>query len=126
MPAGVIGAGVCFAVSMLTAAALQLVRGSSSLGDLRACAIWTVLFAAVVGHLGVELARLPRGPAIVVAGAAGAAAGFVNTLCVRWMLGPWFGAFGFPVLYAWLLGGLVGAVVGLRRAQVQRCASAGR
>jgi len=49
---------------------------------------------------------------IVVALIVGTSAGFVWTLINRWMLGLWFGAWSFPVLYCWMVGGATGMLSG--------------
>lgn len=40
----------------------------------------------------------------------GAFTGFIWTILVALLLGPWFGAFSVPVLYCWVGGGVVGSV----------------
>ena len=47
---------------------------------------------------------------ICVAIVAGAIAGFCWTLLNYWFLGPWFGAWSFPVVDCWIAGGVIGFI----------------
>lgn len=81
------------------------------IGDLWAFGFWNLFFTALLSLVGLALLRpfasLPPPVRLIVASLVGVSAGFLWTLVVRFMLGPWFGAFSFPVLYCWVIGGAV-------------------
>lgn len=113
----------CFVGSYLVARLLVHSRNGFGAGDLHAFVIFTAAFAVLlllpagIFAMVVRNARLVNrvGLAIFL----GAFAGFGWTLLNRWYLGPWFGAWSFPVLYCWIIGGAVGmltvAMVGLAK-----------
>ena len=88
-------------------------------GDLPAFAIWSAFFAGVilVAAVAVGFARIPRNlPArTLVFAALGAVLGIGWTFTVACcLLGPWIGAFSFPVLYLWMGGGAIGLTLAAR------------
>jgi len=101
--AALIGWLVSFAV-----AGAAVARQGSGAGDLSAFAFWTTpaaLGLALAGHLVLPLSRRRAAFSHVVALLAGAAAGLLWTLAVALMLGPFMGAWSFPVLFCWMAGG---------------------
>ena len=99
-------------VGASTAAAVAFLASNDwfGKGDLRSFWIWTamlsvpvVIIAMISGRL---LAKLNPVVAIVPSAAIGAALGYGSTVVVWKMLGPWFGAFSFPVLYCWIAGAI--------------------
>jgi hypothetical protein len=96
---------------------LVAANGGFGAGDISAFVYSTVPFAAALLLMSLVILVLPkRHPIFRVAVALiiGALSGFIWTVFNRWMLGPWFGAWSFPVLYCWMVGGafgLVGAAV---------------
>ena len=88
-------------------------------GDLRAFAFWSALLSLGIatGALGYAriAARWNRYLAAAVSVLAGALLGYFSTLLVWKALGPWFGAFSFPVFYCWLAGAILACVVATTR-----------
>jgi hypothetical protein len=80
-------------------------------GDIWAFGFWNLIFTGLLSVGGLVLTKylysLPPLVRVVVAMLTGSALGFLWTLVVYVMLGPWFGAFSFPVLYCWMIGGAV-------------------
>jgi hypothetical protein len=104
-------AGVVSVVLSFLAAIVFLAANSwFGAGDLRSFAYWSIMFAVVSFCIAavVRVALLRRGAALryFLAAFCGLATGFAFTWVVAFLLGPWFGAFSFPVLYCWMLGGL--------------------
>jgi hypothetical protein len=78
-------------------------------GDLSAFNYWNAIFTVLLSAAGLVLMKylclLPPLVRSVVAVLTGSALGFLWTVVVYVMLGQWFGAFSFPVLYCWVIGG---------------------
>jgi hypothetical protein len=108
--------------SLVAAIVLTTVKGWGE-DDIGAFLYWTVPFALLLG-LATRLAG-PRWPVPVAV--VGAAAGLLWTVVVALLLGPFFLAFGFPVVLGWMAGGAVGllAGMGLRSPRALRIARVG-
>ena len=88
-------------------------------GDLASYAFWNLLFAiylyaaATVLQPRLQVRRV--GVRVFAWTLVGAVAGFLWTWIVAAVLGPWIGAFSFPVLYIWTTAAaLAGAAIGWR------------
>ena len=83
-------------------------------GDVSAFFFWSIQFGVVLSILSLVvlpfLSRLPLGARIAIGLGVGIFSSFLWTVLNRWMLGPWFDAWSFPVLYCWVIGGVVGLV----------------
>lgn len=81
-------------------------------GDLKVFFFWTLFFAIFAASTGPLVFKVIHGagkPAkILISTVVGILLGLVWTLGVRMALGPWFGAFSFPVFYLWVIGAAVG------------------
>jgi hypothetical protein len=87
-------------------------------GDLPAMFFWSLPLGAL---LSLSIRRASprfgnRSAAVRTAAlaAVGAFTGFVWTFAAALILGGWIGAFSFPVLYCWTLGGLLGGIAAAR------------
>lgn len=83
-------------------------------GDTPAFVVWLTPLSVLVGIVALALGRLRcdswlRHTLSIIIGLVG---GYLWTMCVSISLGPWFGAFSFPVLYFFMLGGVVGLLLG--------------
>ena len=83
-------------------------------GDIWAFAFWLAQLSIVVGIVALALGTLGcrswfRHTLSIFVGLVG---GYVWTWFVYFTLGPWFGAFSFPVLHFWMLGAVVGLLIG--------------
>ena len=80
--------------------------------DLTAFGGWSLPFAFLVAVLSLAFARISKRRSrkfrYVVGALVGLVAGFGYTYGVALMLGPWFAAFSFPVLYCWMAGAVAG------------------
>lgn len=108
------------AVSAQALAALWIAKNHGfGRGDLNSYAYWNLLFASYLYACAAVLQ-----PRLHIAGIVarifawiviGSTAGFLWTWIVAVILGPWIGAFSFPVLYIWTAAGaLAGAAIGWR------------
>jgi peptidoglycan/LPS O-acetylase OafA/YrhL len=115
-------AAIISIISAVAAAALYLSFNDwFGSGDLVAMFFWSLPLGALVWfamrRAGPRFAnRRPRAQSAAL-GAIGALTGFLWTFLAALILGGWIGAFIFPVLYCWTLGGLLG---GLAAARVDR------
>jgi hypothetical protein len=100
-----------FGVPLSAAFALLWSNDWFGSGDIWAFGFWNVIFTGLLSAGGLVLTKylylLPPLVRVLVAALTGSAIGFLWTLVVYVMLGPWFGAFSFPVLYCWVIGGAV-------------------
>jgi hypothetical protein len=107
-----IAAVVCAGVSYLVARILLASRNGFGSSDLPAFMYWTVMFAVLLSVLALAFAYLMRNFRTInrvwIAVLIGGVAGFGWTLLNLVMLGPWFGAWSFNVLYCWIAGGAFG------------------
>ena len=98
------------ALSFVAAIGFLAVNSWFGAGDLKSFAQWSIMFAVVsVGVAAiVRVTLLRRGAALryFLAAFCGLVTGYAFTWVVALLLGPWFGAFSFPVLYCWMLSGL--------------------
>jgi hypothetical protein len=98
-----------FCVPLLAALAFLWSNGWFGSSDIWPFGYWNVLFTGFLSVGGLMLTKYLRllPPLVRAVGATlmGTALGFLWTLVVYVMLGPWFGAFSFPVLYCWMFGG---------------------
>jgi len=78
-------------------------------GDLQGLLFFTLPLLLVLVVSGIYLARklapYPMWLGLVIGGTAGVSVGFLWTLANALLLGPWFGAWSFPVLLCWTTGG---------------------
>ena len=104
----------CLIGSYVMARVLVALNGGFGAGDVPAFFYSTLPFAVVLLLPAlvvlVFLRRVHPVIRVALALVVGVASGFVWTVFNRWMLGPWFGAWSFPVLYCWLFGGALGIV----------------
>ena len=105
---------VCLIASVLVAVLMVALQGGFGAGDMWSFLFWTLPFAvgmAVVGSLSMKLfCRLSFFIRYSVAALSGGLLGFIWTFIVALVLGPWFGAFSFPVLLIWAAGGASGMI----------------
>jgi hypothetical protein len=111
-----LGAGlVAAAVAMLGAGTYVALSGGFGAGDLRPFGLWCGLLAGFVGTVSVLLMRLRlparRSARISIAVIVGLLSGVLFTVAVMLGLGPWIGAFSFPVFQLWALGAVAGLTV---------------
>lgn len=104
--AGLLGATVAVLVAFLAVANNEWFGAD----DVRAFAFWSVPFVVLLSVVAL-LARgwLQRSPGprrFVLAALLGIFSGVVWTLAVALVMGPWVGAFSFPILYLWIFGGV--------------------
>lgn len=104
----------CLIGSYVMARVLVALNGGFGAGDVPAFFYSTLPFAVVLLLPAlvvlVFLRRVLPVIRVALALAVGVASGFIWTVFNRWMLGPWFGAWSFPVLYCWVFGGVLGIV----------------
>lgn len=102
-----LGATICW----LGAAALVQLNDGFGAGDLPSFAFWCAIFAlylVAVWWVGSSLLSRSRSAVrLLQASLLGAGSGFLFTLIVALGLGPWIGAYSFPVGLLWLLTGLL-------------------
>jgi len=87
-------------------------------GDLPAMVIWSLPLGGLVSF---SIGRaLPRGSRrsqrarTAALGTIGALTGILWTFAAALILGGWIGAFSFPVLYCWAIGGFLGGFAAAR------------
>ena len=106
----------CLISSYIAARVFLGSNGGFGAEDIRAFLFYTVPFSVALVMLSFGLSVLlidvRPAPRIIVALIVGASAGFLWTIINRWMLGLWFGAWSFPVLYCWIVGGAIGMLTG--------------
>ena len=106
---------VCLGASSLVAEILLVLNHGFGAGDMYAFLYWTSLFALALLLPAVAFAILLRHARTInrvwIGVLLGGLAGFGWTLLNIAMLGPWFGAWSFNVLYCWIVGGAVGILV---------------
>ena len=114
----VIAAGSSPVLSYIVAEAWIWSRSGFGRSDLAAFWYWNALFGCGVFILATAFLGPIRQPGVFRSGvlpfALGAIYGFAYTLLNRAFLGPWFGAWSFPVLYCWVVGGALGLVFSAR------------
>ena len=103
---------VCFVASYLVARFLLRLNNGFGAGDISAFLYWTALFAVslllpsvLFGILLRDAGTLNR---VWVGILLGSLAGLGWTYLNLGLLGPWFGAWSFNVLYCWIVGGVLG------------------
>jgi hypothetical protein len=116
-------AAVAWLASLAAAVSYLATNNWFGAGDLYGMAIWSLPLVALVA-VGARLcgARLNHWPAPVaypVAVLLGGALGLLTFVVTAFVLGPWIGAFSFPVLFCWVFGGVVslGSLVWIGRRQ---------
>lgn len=115
-------AAIVFAIaSLATAIAFLATHQWFGAGDLRSFSIWSAILAMPVAFIAVFYGRLVvrmnQYIAYALALVIGVILGYVVTLVVWRMLGPWFGAFSFPVFYCWLAGAISACVTATKFAR---------
>jgi len=104
-----LGSVVCFAASYLVARLLLRLNNGFGAGDMSAFLYWTVLFSAALLLPAIAFAILLRNVRTInrvwVGVLLGGLSGFGWTFLNLGLLGPWFGAWSFNVLYCWIAGG---------------------
>ena len=107
-------AATALGTSVLVAIVFVVLNGGFGVGDVTSFVFYSLPFAALSGLI----ARLVRRPSdalhpalrLPLAVVAGVAAGIAWTFVVALLLGPWIGAFSFPVLFCWSAGGAAAMV----------------
>lgn len=106
----------CLIGSYVAARVFVRSNGGNDAGDIPPFVFYTIPFsvALIVLSFGllILLPNVRLALRIIVGLIVGASAGFLWTIINRWMLGMWFGAWGFPVLYCWIVGGVLGMLTG--------------
>ena len=108
--------------SLATAVVFLSANHWFGLGDLTAFLFWSTLLAipsaSVATVYGRLATRLNRYVAVIVALVAGVILGYASTLVVWKILGPWFGAFSFPVFYCWMAGAIAACLTATKLRRV--------
>jgi predicted membrane protein len=101
---------VSIVLSFLAAICFLAANSWFGAGDLTSFAQWSIMFAVVSVCVAVivRVTLLRRSAALryFLAAFCGLVTGYAFTWVVALLLGPWFRAFSFPVLYCWMLAGL--------------------
>jgi len=103
---------VCLVASLFVAT-ITIVRNSGfGIGDLWAFLFWSIPFAVGIASMNFTklFCRLHPLLRYLVTMVVGMTAGILWTFFVRMLLGPWFAAFSFPVLFCWVAGGASGMI----------------
>jgi len=112
---------VFLTVSLVVAVGFLASRSWFGAGDLASFTFWSVILSLLIIPiaflLGRLLTRLGSVLRIFLAVISGALLGYLATMLVWMMLGPWFGAFSFPVFYCWLAGAIMACVTATLIAQ---------
>src|SRR5262245_37148362 len=102
---------VCLISCYVAARFFVGLNGGFGAGDIYAFVFYTIPFCLSILVLSffslVILTDLRSALRMLATLIIGASAGFLWTVINRWMLGLWFGAWSFPVLYCWIVGGAV-------------------
>ena len=110
-----VGSVVCAGASYLVAKILLALNHDFGAGDMPAFLYWTALFAIALVLPALAFVLLARNARIInriwIGTLLGGVAGLGWTLLNLVMLGPWFGAWSFNVLYCWIAGGAAGIFV---------------
>jgi hypothetical protein len=92
-----------------------LLNAGYGIGDLWAFLLWSLPFAFCVGGLKLFVSKLlklgHRSIKWVIIVLLGVGAGVLWTVAVSSVLGEWFAAFSFPVVFSWIGGGISGLTV---------------
>ena len=109
-------ASTCLIVSMIVAAIVVALNNGFGARDIWSFLFWSIPFA--LGIASINLTRLHCRLHLLfrylMAVVIGIMVGVLWTFIVRIFLGPWFGAFSFPVLTCWAAGGASGMVTAVR------------
>src|SRR3954467_4092659 len=101
--------------SLAAAVSYLASNGWFGAGDLYSLALWSVplvFFVALASRLsGSWLRRKPALLAYPGAVLLGSILGILTFILTASVLGPWLGAFSFPVLFCWIFGGVVAFLV---------------
>ena len=105
---------VCAGSSFLAQQIYVASRHGFGAGDVWAFLLWLMPLSVITGGVAVALGGSTLRPVLrhtlsVIFSLVG---GFLFTWGVAMFLGPWFQAFSFPVLYFWMLGPLLGLLLG--------------
>ena len=103
---------VCVIASLILEQLYVVSRHGFGAGDVSAFLYLSAPFSLVLGVFALGFVAVARRfPAVVrypLAFVVDAGSGILWTILVRMLLGPWFGAFSFPVIYFWMFGGFSG------------------
>src|SRR6266550_4511685 len=114
LKAGFLAALICLVAATLVAVSTITLNQGFGAGDLWAFLFWSLPLVGIIAGIASVLmnlyCRLNVFIRIIVAALAGALSGLVWTFFVAVFLGPWFGAFSFPVLFCWIAGGASGMI----------------
>ncbi|MDA0836423.1 MAG: hypothetical protein O3B01_04670 [Planctomycetota bacterium] len=103
---------VCIIASFVPQQLYVASRADFGAGDVSAFLFWGAPFALMLGAFApgfvAVVRRIPAVLRYLLALIVGAGSGILWTIFVRAILGPWFGAFSFPVIYFWMFGGFSG------------------
>ena len=106
---------VCFVASYLVAKILLILNNGFGAGDMTAFLYWTSYFVGLLLVPSLLFSIVFRNTRTInrvwIGVLTGGLAGFSWTLLNLWLLGPWFGAWSFNVVYCWVLGGAFGILV---------------
>ena len=112
--ASFLAALICFVVSNLVAVSTVAFNQGFGADDLWAFLFWSLPFVGAIAGIApfsMKLyCRLNAFIRIIIATFAGVVSGFAWTFVVASFLGAWFGAFSFPVLSCWVVGGASGMI----------------
>ena len=103
---------VCMFSSLVLQQLYVALRKGFGAGDVYAFLIWGTPFSLLLGVLALVFVcvtqRIVVFLRIIFALFLGAACGIAWTIVVLFLLGQWFMAFSFPVIYFWMVGGIAG------------------
>lgn len=106
---------VFLTVSLVVAVIFLASRSWFGAGDLSSFSFWSIVLSLPIVPasflLGWLFARRGSVLGLFLAVLSGGLLGYLATMLVWLMLGPWFGAFSFPVFYCWLAGAITACVV---------------
>jgi hypothetical protein len=112
-----LGSALFFAGSVVAALTYCWLHNWFGVGDLPAFMFWTAPAAGVTFVLLLLLhrasSRLPSSLLLGLAAAGSLLLGYAWTSTVAAVLGPWIGAFSFPVLYCWTVGFLLAVTMSI-------------
>lgn len=107
--------GACVVGTLLVSALAVLFNDGFGARDLWVFSFWSFPFALTVGGLGVVLTKqfglVHLSYRCTMFVLCGTVIGILWTIVVTLLMGAWFMAFSFPVLFCWIAGGISGTIV---------------